>query len=59
MIAKLNTNQQIIHIFKMSSKVFINFQCNKLEVITELWWTCNGKRMEAGKENVKIRNKSE
>ena len=32
--------------------------CNKLEKkIDELWWECNGKRMEDGKGNVKIDDK--
>ena len=33
-------------------------QCTKLAVVTELWWSCNGNRMENGKDNAMIKNKS-
>merc|ERR1712003_347459 len=36
----------------------LKLECTKLEkVITELWWTCNGKKMVNGKKNIQIKNK--
>ena len=43
---------------KFTEGEMVEAVCNKLEnTITELWWECNGKRMENGEGNVKIVSK--